>query len=272
LNAIELKKKYAVKRLDQKIIEGKLAEIGEFPHMVALGYMKDGVNDIAYDCAGSLISEQYVLTAGHCVKTRTRLPVVARMGRNNIKKLEALDNEGSDIDIANVTLHGSYRQASSYNDIALIRLKEPVTESVYLHPACLYTKIDDLDETLNLTITGWGTTNVQTRTTSDALLKAIVKPVLLNKCSDTLKSFVEKDRALSKGIINTQLCANDEKSDTCQGDSGGPIQISDDTWVSTIVGVTSVGYGCGINIPGLYTRVASYLDWIEPIVWPNIKN
>lgn len=37
-----------------------------------------------------------------------------------------------------------------------------------------------------------------------------------------------------------------------------------------IVGVTSYGVaGCGDgNIPGIYTRVSGYIDWIESIVWP----
>lgn len=34
-----------------------------------------------------------------------------------------------------------------------------------------------------------------------------------------------------------------------------------------IAGITSFGIGCGIGIPGVYTRVSAYLDWIEDIVW-----
>lgn len=53
--------------------------------------------------------------------------------------------------------------------------------------------------------------------------------------------------------------------------SGGPIQIthSDASCVFDIVGVTSSGsFKCGSKVPSTYTRVASFLDWIEEKVWP----
>lgn len=57
-----------------------------------------------------------------------------------------------------------------------------------------------------------------------------------------------------------------------QGDSGGPLQVSETSnlCIFYIVGVTSFGSGCGgKNTPGVYTRVSSYVDWIERTVWPG---
>lgn len=57
-----------------------------------------------------------------------------------------------------------------------------------------------------------------------------------------------------------------------QGDSGGPIQTNHGhvSCMYTIEGVTSFGKVCGTKgVPGVYTRVYSYLKWIENIVWPN---
>lgn len=51
------------------------------------------------------------------------------------------------------------------------------------------------------------------------------------------------------------------------GDSGGPMQIFEDSPLATVVGITSFGKGCPSALPGVYTRVASFLDWIEDKVW-----
>lgn len=58
-----------------------------------------------------------------------------------------------------------------------------------------------------------------------------------------------------------------------QGDSGGPVQVVTPGNICTfqLIALTSFGKSCGIaDSPGVYTRISSYLDWIEPIVWPNL--
>ncbi|EAL39495.3 AGAP011431-PA [Anopheles gambiae str. PEST] len=55
--------------------------------------------------------------------------------------------------------------------------------------------------------------------------------------------------------------------DTCEGDSGGPLQTDrHDLFGNTfplVVGVVSFGTPCTDGSTGVYTRVSSYLDWIE---------
>lgn len=50
---------------------------------------------------------------------------------------------------------------------------------------------------------------------------------------------------------------------TCNGDSGGPLVLADGS--NTLIGATSFGivFGCEIGWPGVFTRITSYLDWIE---------
>ncbi|KAE8747950.1 hypothetical protein FOCC_FOCC005340 [Frankliniella occidentalis] len=57
-----------------------------------------------------------------------------------------------------------------------------------------------------------------------------------------------------------------------QGDSGGPLQIATQSpgggvCLHQLVGVVSFGPACGIGLPGVYTRVAHYVPWIESVVW-----
>ncbi|KAH9630587.1 hypothetical protein HF086_016091, partial [Spodoptera exigua] len=81
-------------------------------------------------------------------------------------------------------------------------------------------------------------------------------------------------RLLRRGYDHrSQMCYghHEEVKDTCEGDSGGPLQntfhISSCQYV--VIGVTSTGRQCGLlGSTGLYTRVSSYLHWIESIVWP----
>lgn len=53
-------------------------------------------------------------------------------------------------------------------------------------------------------------------------------------------------------------------------DSGGPLQTTiGNQCVFNIIGLTSYGstFCGGKNSPGIYTRVSSYIDWIEEKVW-----
>ena len=45
-------------------------------------------------------------------------------------------------------------------------------------------------------------------------------------------------------------------SGSCKGDSGGPLKIRIDER-DTLIGIVSGGYGCGLNVPGWYTKVQS---------------
>jgi secreted trypsin-like serine protease len=52
---------------------------------------------------------------------------------------------------------------------------------------------------------------------------------------------------------------------TFQGDSGGPLIITDSDNAPTQIGLTSFGIalGCEIGWPPAFTRVTSFLSWIE---------
>ena len=78
---------------------------------------------------------------------------------------------------------------------------------------------------------------------------------------------------LSGNLPSSTLCAvgdlGGSVEDSCQGDSGGPLFVEADGG-DVLVGVVSWGYGCALidsisqqPFPGVYTRVSSYIDWIE---------
>lgn len=55
--------------------------------------------------------------------------------------------------------------------------------------------------------------------------------------------------------------------DTCQGDSGGPLMIAPLSNRKSIfyqIGIVAYSIGCArINIPGVYTNVPKFINWIE---------
>lgn len=119
------------------IVGGVEAQEGEFPHQALLGWQPvDQFGSEEYDflCGGVLISEWYVMTAGHCILHE---PLVVRLGEHELNE-EVVDHH-VDFDIERVVRHPRYKGSSAYNDIALIKLKQKVRFSTYIRPACLWT-------------------------------------------------------------------------------------------------------------------------------------
>jgi len=110
-------------------------------------------------------------------------------------------------------------------------------------------------------VTGWGATKSTSR--SQNLLETSLPLVTNELCTEIIR-----DR-IGTQIWHKQICAGGEANvDSCAGDSGGPLQAFgkyNGTSVRMIqYGVVSYGSrACGTEgIPGVYTRVTYYMDWI----------
>ncbi|XP_055696327.1 venom protease-like [Lutzomyia longipalpis] len=246
------------------VVGGVPANLGEFPHMAALGNPDPDGNGTKFFCGGSLISERYILTAAHCVGQT--VPTVVRLGELDLTK----DDDGAtprDYGIEQIFSHPDYKGSSVYSDIALIRLNETVEFYKLVRPACL--PQNATEEGLGLAAYGWGHTSFG-GTESPFLQKVTLSVFTKEECTPNYPP----SRRLKDGLRENQICAGDYSGlkDTCQGDSGGPLSIytyNEDAFANIyhILGVTSFGQGCGGATPAIYTRVFAYLDWIENIVW-----
>jgi secreted trypsin-like serine protease len=218
------------------VVGGTRAAQGEFPWMVKL----------SMGCGGSLLTNQVVLTAAHCVsRTGSNTSITATMG--------VVDLQGSGA----ITRRSTYvHRSPTYpsGDWALIKLASPVT-GIPLLPIATTTE----NNNGTFTVAGWGVTREGSVTGSRYLLKADVPFVSDATC--------EAYGGLYNDLIpSAEICAGYEEGgvDTCQGDSGGPMFRRDGSgnWIQ--VGITSWGDGCArANAPGVYTEVSTFATAIR---------
>lgn len=91
----------------------------------------------------------------------------------------------------------------------------------------------------------------------DVLQYSELQTIDQNECSSRFTDIP----MLQAFIYNTIVCTVDKKNGgACHGDSGGPLV---DAEKKTVVGVVSWGVPCAKGYPDVFTRVHSYLDWIN---------
>ncbi|XP_069771743.1 uncharacterized protein [Narcine bancroftii] len=235
----------------QRILRGSVAKRGNFPWQVLFRPVKG---------AGALIAERWVLTAAHVVHNAPKFSLYG--GHTDTRQLGAASQLHHD----RVFIHPGYQDpgptADTHNydnDIALIRLWEPVVAGPNLSPICLPVSGSNLELGKVGIVAGWGITENQTLPYQLMFTRLPVRE--LGECQDLVSGH-------SVTVTDNMICAgNGEGSDSCQGDSGGAYVFSypkPNRSRFFIGGIVSWGVTCGTV--GFYTKVANYLDWIQEIM------
>jgi secreted trypsin-like serine protease len=238
----------------QAIIGGTQVTAGQYPWMAALVRSNDG----SQFCGGSLISNQWVLTAGHCFFNPQNVQdTFANDVQILLGTLNVTDGSGTLINVAEVRFRPGF--VNGTNDIALLRLETPadlndpnIGTMPLIHPADEATLATP---NARATIAGWGATNPNGTEASNLLLNVTVPIVSKAVCNPG-----NADPAIDDNL----LCAGGQEGlDSCSGDSGGPLFVPlGGTFVQ--VGLSHAGPDpCAQNNAyGLYTRVAQFSGWI----------
>lgn len=249
------------------IINGVPAEENEFPYFATIS-TSELINNksYAYNCGGSLISEEYVLTAAHCVEGVNMKDIFIIIGLNHIdSKLNAQFSSGIDAIILRndyVSLTDELDKHVS-NDIALLHLinKAVGVPTISIPDPSIDRNADktvdknDYPESVfagnKVTIMGFGGNDKdRPRRASINILKG---SLYINEYQDRP---IDKIKLLTQGGVNI-----------CSGDSGGPLIMT----INDIPQVIGVAYSADFSCVkwSLYTSVTHFSDWINKITGVN---
>ena len=238
-----------------EIVGGEDCDISEYPWQAAIyasGYL----------CGASVIHQYWVITAAHCVEDGNQVIAAESItvGVGSTSEYAGLfGTGGEEYEVEEVISHSNY--GWNGNDIALLRMKEPIQFSTDVQPISIIcsnqVSSGAQDPGVISTITGWGNTS-QNGQGSDVLQYIEVPIISANDPGLSNQLNINSTTEILAGAIEGGM-------DSCQGDSGGPLVVrnSEDTeWL--LVGITSWGLGCAqAGKPGVYTKVSNYINWIN---------
>uniref|UniRef100_A0A663EFC8 Enteropeptidase n=1 Tax=Aquila chrysaetos chrysaetos TaxID=223781 RepID=A0A663EFC8_AQUCH len=236
-----------------RIVGGSDARREAWPWIVSLHFNSRPV------CGASLVSDEWLVTAAHCVYGRQLKPSQWKAVLGLYDQSDMTQPSTVVQNINQIVINPHYMKRTKDSDIALMHLQYKVQYTDYIQPICLPEKNQQFLPGINCSIAGWG--SIMNKGPTSYILQEAEVPLISNeKCQQWMPEY---------SITENMICAGYDIGgvDSCQGDSGGPLTSEDDNkWV--LVGVTSFGYECALpKRPGVYVRVTMFVDWIRKIIY-----
>ncbi|XP_036055572.1 granzyme B-like [Onychomys torridus] len=222
-----------------EIIGGHEAKPHSRPYMA---YLKIEDGDIVKTCGGSLIREDFVLTAAHCKGSKINVT----LGAHNIKEQEETQQI---IPVARIIPHPAYNDQKYLNDVMLLKLQRKAKRTKAVRPLNLPRRKVDVKPGDVCSVAGWGKIAPGGKF-SDTLQEVELEIQKDQECESHLKDYYNK---------TNEICAGDPKIKRAsyKGDSGGPLVCK-----KAAAGIVSFGHKNG-SAPRVFTRVSGFLSWIK---------
>uniref|UniRef100_G1Q790 pancreatic elastase II n=1 Tax=Myotis lucifugus TaxID=59463 RepID=G1Q790_MYOLU len=241
-----------------RVVGGEDVRPNSWPWQVSLQFSYNG--QWRHTCGGTLVAQNWVLTAAHCISSSRTYRVV--VGRHSL----SVDERGSlAVKVSKIVVHKDWNssQLSKGNDIAMLKLASPVPLSDKIQLGCLPPAGKILPNNYTCYVTGWGRLQI-TAPTPQGPGKWTEGELLVVDYATCSRS-----DWWGSSVKTNMICAGgDGIISSCNGDSGGPLncQKADGQW--EVHGVVSFGSSLGCNYyhkPSVFTRVSNYIDWIHSV-------
>lgn len=239
--------------LSQRIVGGEQASPGEIPFQISF---QDTYFGNFHFCGGILHDPLHVITAAHCCVGQDIADLRVVAGDHDL----STENEGEqDSSIKEIIIHEDYDSAALTNDICILVLDnalqiKPDQGLGSVDRVAMPTRNDDFPTGTKAVVSGWGTTS-SGGSSPDVLRRVDVFVDSYETCYAAYGDMYQE---------SAHIGASDDGKDSCQGDSGGPMTCLDAQSRSKLCGIVSWGRGCALpDYPGIYTRVTSYIQWIN---------
>lgn len=146
-----------------------------------------------------------------------------------------------------IVIHASYNAVNILNDISLIRTANPISGSSAVDSIPIGST--NIGAGVAVSISGWGTTVAGGSLPNDLQFLNLVTTTN-TECSS---------RHTPNPVFPSQICTYTQSGEgACNGDSGGPLVAS-----GAVIGLVSWGRPCAIGYPDVFTRVSSFVPWIQ---------
>jgi len=205
-------------------------------------------------CGGVLISKTEVITAGRCVKGKSKDEIKLILGVHDLSKASSSDK----FRVKKIISHPNFTKFpdNTYeNNIALIVIEGNIPSVNNIQPICLLREKEAPFSEGNPSVLGWGQISI-TSTDKAQKLQMLSRPVIpIQNCSKIWGKKFDSEQL---------LCMGQNEHNICTGDEGGPLMLEDIQGYWTLLGITSfAGPTCGDKFPGVYTKISNYINFIK---------